>query len=68
MWQALIGEMRNTYRIYFGRTEGKYHFDRLDMNGREILKWIINTQCGREPSIHLAQDWDYGWAYVNMEM
>jgi hypothetical protein len=26
-----------------GRTEGKYHFDRLDMNGRVILKWIIYT-------------------------
>jgi hypothetical protein len=27
----------------FGRTEGKYHFDRLYMNGRVILKWTEKT-------------------------
>jgi hypothetical protein len=26
-------------------TEGKYHFDRLDINGRITLQWIKNMQC-----------------------
>jgi hypothetical protein len=27
------------------KTEGKYHIDRLAINGRIILQWIKNTQC-----------------------
>jgi hypothetical protein len=45
---TLVGHIANTKAMRntqnnFGRTEGKYHFDRLDMNGRVILKWIEKT-------------------------
>jgi hypothetical protein len=41
-----IRHEKNT-KIHFGRTEGKYHFDRLDINGREILKWTVKTHSGK---------------------
>jgi hypothetical protein len=43
---------KNT-KIHFGRTEGKYHFDRLDISGREILKWIVKTHSGKGNSVFI---------------
>jgi hypothetical protein len=40
----------------------------MGMNGRIILKWIINTQCGSKHCIHLVFDWDYWWDVLNMEI
>jgi hypothetical protein len=36
--------MSRVYRNYLGRTEGKFHFDRVDMKSRIISKWIRKTQ------------------------
>jgi hypothetical protein len=46
VWVGLVagmGYISNVYRYYFGRTEEKFHFARVDMNGWEILKWIRKT-------------------------
>jgi hypothetical protein len=41
---AGIGQMSHIQRNYFGRTEGKFHFDSVDMNGRVISNRITRTQ------------------------
>jgi hypothetical protein len=45
---ALVGHITNTEAIryiknHFGRNEGKHHFDRLNISGKEILKWTEKT-------------------------
>jgi hypothetical protein len=34
-------EMRNAYRIFIGKPEGKRPFGDLGVDGRIILKWIF---------------------------
>jgi hypothetical protein len=35
------------------------------VDGREILKWILDKWDGGMDWIDLAQDWDRRWAFVN---
>jgi hypothetical protein len=41
-----IGEMRNSYTILVGKSEGKRTFGKLGIYVRMILKWILKTGCG----------------------
>jgi hypothetical protein len=45
--------MSHVYRNYSGRTEGKFHFDRVDMNGRVISKWVKKHKVSKE-ILHLS--------------
>jgi hypothetical protein len=60
--------MSHVYRNSFLRTEGKFQYDRADMHGRVISKWIKNTRYQKKSSIHLAHDWDHWWARMDVEM
>ena len=42
-----IGEKRNAYRGGEGEHEGRNHLEDLNIDGRIILKWILNKQNGR---------------------
>jgi hypothetical protein len=39
-------EKRNTCRFSVGKPEGKNHFERLGLDGRIILKWILKNRMG----------------------
>jgi hypothetical protein len=39
-----MGEMRNTYKILFGKPGRKRSLRRLSVDGRIILKWILKTE------------------------
>jgi hypothetical protein len=39
---ARMGETRNAYNILVGKSEGKNHLENLGVDGRIILKWILN--------------------------
>jgi hypothetical protein len=41
-----MGEMRNTYKILFGKHEGKTHLEDLGVDGKVILKWILGERMG----------------------
>jgi hypothetical protein len=36
-----MGEMRNAYKIFVGKPEGKNHSEDLGINGRIILKYVL---------------------------
>jgi hypothetical protein len=36
-----MAEMRNTYKILVGKTEGRYHTEDLSVDGMIILEWIL---------------------------
>jgi hypothetical protein len=38
---ALMGEMRNAYKILVGTPEGKGQSDELDVDGKIIVEWIL---------------------------
>jgi hypothetical protein len=40
------GEKRNAYRIFVGKPEGKRPLGTLEVDGRIILKWILERQDG----------------------
>jgi hypothetical protein len=60
--------MRNAHKVCSDQMKGRDHLDGLGINWRIILRCMLKTQCGREPCIHVAHDWDYLWALVNTEM
>jgi hypothetical protein len=33
--------MKNAYKMYIGKPEGKNHFEDLDVDGKIILEWIL---------------------------
>jgi len=39
---ARIGERRGAYRVLLGRPRKRDHFESLELNGRIILKWVLN--------------------------
>jgi hypothetical protein len=39
---ARMGEKRNAYRILVGKPEGKRQLEDLDIDGRIILKWMLD--------------------------
>jgi hypothetical protein len=39
---ACVGEKRNVYKIRWRNLMSKGHLDDLGLDGREILKWILN--------------------------
>jgi len=43
---ARMGEMRNTYFILFGKSEGKRLFGELDIDDRIILEYVLR-KCVR---------------------
>jgi hypothetical protein len=49
---ALMGEMRNEYKICLQSLKGRDHSEHLDVDGKMILKWILGQQGGNcEPCI-----------------
>jgi hypothetical protein len=38
---ARMGERRNACRILVGKPEGKNHWEDQDVDGRTILKWVL---------------------------
>ena len=38
---STYGENRVAYRVFLGRTKGKYHLEDSGVDGRIILKWIF---------------------------
>jgi hypothetical protein len=50
-----MGDVRNAYRVLFGKSEGKGLLGCLSVEGRLILKLILEKLCLR--MIYLAQDW-----------
>jgi hypothetical protein len=41
MYVALMGKMRNVYKISVRNPEGRDHSEYLVVEGRIILKWIL---------------------------
>jgi hypothetical protein len=37
--------MRNVYKIFVGKSEGRNHLEDLGVDGRTILKWILGKWC-----------------------
>jgi hypothetical protein len=55
-----MGEMRNTYKILVGRTEGRDHSEDLGSGGKIILKSVLEKEGWGADLIHLAQE-TVGW-------
>jgi hypothetical protein len=36
-----VEEVRNTYRILFGKPERRVQLERIDISGRMILIWVL---------------------------
>jgi len=49
-------ENKESYRVLVGRPERRDQLDDRDVDGRVILKWILNTWVGNMDWIELAQD------------
>jgi hypothetical protein len=43
---ARIVDIRNTYKILVGKLKGKDHSDDLDVNGKRVLKCILEKEGG----------------------
>jgi hypothetical protein len=50
------------------KTEGTYHYGKLDMKGRVVLKCVRNRQCQIKPPTHVAHHWHCWWTQVNTNM
>jgi hypothetical protein len=63
-----VGESRGAYRVVVGRPEGWNHLENPGIDGRIILKWILEEWEGGMDYIDLAQDRDRWSAVVNAVM
>jgi hypothetical protein len=41
------GKMRNSYKVSFGKPEGKRPLGRVEEDGRIILKWILRKEAAK---------------------
>jgi hypothetical protein len=42
IWAEHVARVeRSAYRVLVGKPEGKNHLEDLDVNGRIILKWVL---------------------------
>jgi len=41
-YKACMGEIRNAHRILVGKPQWKRKFERLRVDGKISLKWILN--------------------------
>jgi len=58
---ACMGERRNSYIILVEISEGKNHLRDLGIDGRIILKWILDKKGMSVEWIHVAQDREQQW-------
>jgi hypothetical protein len=63
-----MGEKRNTYRLFAGKSTGKRPLGRPRCRGWIILTWILEREDGYVDWIGLAQDRDKLRALVNAVM
>ena len=64
-----MGERRGAYRVLVGKPEGGDHFKNPGVDGRMILKWILETWDGGDIDwIDLGQDKNRWRAVVNTVM
>jgi hypothetical protein len=61
-----MGEKRNAYRVLVGKTEVKKPHEDTDVDGRIILKWMLDISDGSIDRIHLAYDRDQWRALVDI--
>jgi hypothetical protein len=63
-----MGERRGAYWVLMGKPEGRNHLRDLGVDGRIILKWVLQKWDEDMDYIHLAED-RYRWrALVNAVM
>jgi len=55
-----VGEKISSYRNLVRKREAKSHLENPVVDGRIVLKWIINKQDGLSECIFLIQDRDLG--------
>jgi hypothetical protein len=53
---AHVGERRDAYRVLVEKPEENNHLEDTGVDGRMILKWILNMLDGGMDWIHLAQN------------
>jgi hypothetical protein len=44
---ARMEQMRNAYKVFVGKTEGKNHSEDVGIDGRIILEWIFEKKGGK---------------------
>jgi hypothetical protein len=44
---ARMEEMRNAYKIFVGKYEGKNHLEDISLGGKILLEWIMGEKCGK---------------------
>jgi hypothetical protein len=57
-----MGEIRNSYKIFIRKSEGKIHFRGPVTHGRVILQWIFKTGCETMEQIYATQIMVQRWA------
>jgi hypothetical protein len=63
-----MAECRDAYRILVGKPEGRSQLENRGVDGRIILKCVLETWDGGMDWIELAQDRDKWRALVNAVM
>jgi hypothetical protein len=68
VYEARMGESRGAYRVLVGKPGGRRYLEEPGVDGRIILKWILDMWDRRTDWIDLAQDKDSCGAVVNAVM
>jgi hypothetical protein len=64
-----MGEERKVYKVLVGKPRGKRPLERLRHRWEDGIRMDLReTGCKGMEWIHLAEDWDWWWALVNMVM
>ena len=63
-----MGERRGAFRVLVGKLEGRNHLKDQGVDGRMILKWILEKWDGGMDWFDLAQDRDRWPVLVNAVM
>jgi hypothetical protein len=63
-----MGERRGAYRVLVGKPERRNHLEDPGVDGRIILKWVIEQWYGGMDWIGLAQDRDRWRAFLKAVM